>query len=155
MFKSYQFSTFKQLNNDFDIIIVGGGPSGLSAASFLSDKGYNVALFDSSKVIGEDVVCSGVISNDIFTRYDLPKSSIVAKLQDVELVSPCGSYIEYSHPQKSVSVVDRHKFDYELFNRAMHLTEVVLYLVVHFSERPPAMSFIKRGGTSRDCLTRR
>lgn len=118
MFKSYQFSTFKQLNNDFDIIIVGGGPSGLSAASFLSDKGYNVALFDSSKVIGEDVVCSGVISNDIFTRYDLPKSSIVAKLQDAELISPCGSYIEYSHPQQSVSVVDRHKFDYELFNIA-------------------------------------
>ena len=103
------------MNNDFDIIIVGGGPSGLSAASFLSDKGYNVALFDSSKVIGEDVVCSGVISNDIFTRYDLPKSSIVAKLQDAELISPCGSYIEYSHPQQSVSVVDRHKFNYELF----------------------------------------
>ena len=42
----------------------------------------------------------------------------LAKLQDVELVSPCGSYIEYSHPQQSVSVVDRHKFDYELFNIA-------------------------------------
>lgn len=106
------------MNTDFDIIIVGGGPSGLSAASFLTDYGYNVALFDRNNVIGEDVVCSGVISNDVFDRYDLPKSSIVAKLQDAELVSPYGSLIEYSHTSQTVSVVDRHKFDYELFKTA-------------------------------------
>ncbi|NIP39031.1 MAG: NAD(P)/FAD-dependent oxidoreductase [Candidatus Dadabacteria bacterium] len=106
------------MDTEFDVIIVGGGPSGLSAASFLSDKGYNVALFDRNNLIGEDVVCSGVISNEVFDRYDLPTSSIVAKLKDAELVSPYGSSIQYSHSERSVSVVDRHKFDYNLFEKA-------------------------------------
>lgn len=106
------------MKTDFDIIIVGGGPSGLSAASFLSDKGYSVALFDRNYVIGSDVICSGVISNEVFDRYDLPTSSIVAKLKDAELVSPYGSTLQYTHPEQSVSVVDRHKFDFELFQIA-------------------------------------
>ncbi|NIT14158.1 MAG: FAD-dependent oxidoreductase, partial [Candidatus Dadabacteria bacterium] len=43
------------MNTEFDVIIVGGGPSGLSAAAFLSDRGYSVALFERNNVIGEDV----------------------------------------------------------------------------------------------------
>ena len=55
---------------------------------------------------------------------------------------------------ENINWMDNASAEY-LNYRAMHLTEVVLYLVVHFSERPPAMLLIKTGGTSRDCLTRR
>lgn len=102
------------MNNQYDVIIVGGGPSGLSAASFLSDQGYNTAVFDQSNEIGNDAVCSGVISKEAYDRYDLPSNPIVATLRYAELVSPSGNIIDYAHPEDAVVVVDRHKFDFEL-----------------------------------------
>lgn len=48
--------------HDFDTIIIGGGPSGLQTAHFLSENNLKVALFEKDPGIGMDVVCSGVIS---------------------------------------------------------------------------------------------
>ena len=56
---------------DFDTIIIGGGPSGLQTANFLSSLNLNVALFERDSEIGEEVVCSGVISREAFDRFDL------------------------------------------------------------------------------------
>ena len=49
-------------NRFFDVIIIGGGPSGLHTASCLADSGFRVALFEKNSEIGRDVVCSGVIT---------------------------------------------------------------------------------------------
>ena len=82
---------------EYDVIIVGGGPSGLTAASFLAERGYDVALFDLSEELGKDVVCSGVISQEAFEKYNLPESTIVASLREADLISPSGNTIPYSH----------------------------------------------------------
>lgn len=102
------------MTKEYDVIIVGGGPSGLSAASFLCDYGYSVALFDMSEQLGKEAVCSGVISKESFDRYNLPENTVVARLKDADLVSPSGIRIPYSHPNQAVTVVDRQRFDYEL-----------------------------------------
>lgn len=102
----------------FDIIVAGGGPSGLFAAKLLSEKGYSVALFDKELSIGDNVVCSGVISKEAFRNYDLPSHAIVGKLQNAVLNSPSNDKIEYRHPSEDVVVVNRKKFDSELGRRA-------------------------------------
>lgn len=101
-------------NKSFDILVIGGGPSGLFTASLLSKKGFKTILIEKDSEIGKDVVCSGVISKEAFERYDLPENSIVGSLKDAELHSPGGYQILYSHPEEAVVVVDRHKFDGEL-----------------------------------------
>ena len=40
----------------FDIIIIGGGPAGLSALYFLSLSGYDVCLIERGKSYGERIV---------------------------------------------------------------------------------------------------
>ncbi len=106
------------INYDFDVIIIGGGPSGLLAADVLSQHGTEVAVLEQCGEIGKDVVCSGVLSKEAFRRYNLPKNSIVGDLKEVELNSPYGLKINYVHPNVDVVVVDRHIFDKELGNNA-------------------------------------
>ena len=96
---------------DFDVIVSGGGPSGLQTARFLSENNFCVALFEKDSEIGKNVVCSGVISREAFEIYDLPGHSIIGKLREAELNSPSNGNILYKHPEESVVVVDRHKFD--------------------------------------------
>lgn len=103
----------------FDVIIAGGGPSGLHTASFLADSGLSVALFEKNSEIGRDVVCSGVLSSEAFSRYDLPEEAIVGRLKEADLFSPNGISINYSHPEEAVVVVDRHVFDKKLAEDAV------------------------------------
>ena len=67
--------------HDFDTIIIGGGPSGLQTAHFLSQNNLKVALFEKDTEIGMDVVCSGVISKEAFKCFDLPQSAIKGRLK--------------------------------------------------------------------------
>lgn len=103
----------------YDVIIAGGGPSGLHTASFLADYGFKVALFEKSSDIGKDVVCSGVISKEAFSRYDLPEEAIVGRLKEADVFSPKGIKVNYSHPEEIVVVVDRHVFDKKLAESAL------------------------------------
>ena len=98
----------------YDVVVIGGGPSGLFVSNLLSKNGINTILIEKDSEIGKDVVCSGVISKEAFERYRLPENSIVGTLQDAELHSPGGVNIPYTHPEEAVVVVDRHQFDGEL-----------------------------------------
>jgi len=111
----------------FDVMVIGGGPSGLQTASYLSEAGLSVALFDENSEIGKDVVCSGVVSKEAFSRYDLPEEAVIGRLQHAELFSPGKIHIPYSHPEEAAVVVDRHIFDGKL-GEAARAKGTMIYL---------------------------
>ncbi len=61
------FSKFKS-SLDLDVAIVGGGPSGLTAAHKLASKGYNVAMFERKLSIGGGMWGGGMTFNAIVVQ---------------------------------------------------------------------------------------
>lgn len=94
-----------------DVIIVGGGHTGLYAASRLAQSGLGVLLIDQKKAIGERIVCTGIIGAEAFQKFDLPQDTLLGTIQQVRFFSPSGVHFDYHPPQVLARVVDRARFN--------------------------------------------
>lgn len=115
------------MKNQFDVIIVGGGPTGSYTAYQLADKGYNVCILEEKEKIGKDVICTGIVSKEAFQRFDLPTGSIMSKIDSFTFVSPQGQRLEYTHPSVFAYVVSREQFDEGLLRQSLR-SGVTVYL---------------------------
>jgi digeranylgeranylglycerophospholipid reductase len=106
------------VTNTHDVLIVGGGPSGLHAARLLADHGLRVLVAERKKDIGANVVCTGIVGQEVFSEFDLPLTPVLRELKTVKLVSALGNTFEYHHPAVFASVVDRKLFDQALAHKA-------------------------------------
>ena len=101
------------MENQYDIIVIGAGPSGANFARFIDAQKYKVLLLDGSE--GHDKVCGGLISPDaqeILARYDLclPKDILVSpQLFSVRTLDLANNMVR--HYRRSYLNVDRKKLD--------------------------------------------
>jgi geranylgeranyl reductase family protein len=102
-----------------DVLIVGGGPSGLRLAARLAESGIDVRVLEKKDGIGSNVVCAGIIGKEVFDDFGLNRDSTLGELQAVRLVSPFGTSIVYRHPTAFAYVVDRGRFDRNLAREAL------------------------------------
>ncbi|HEX2694270.1 MAG TPA: NAD(P)/FAD-dependent oxidoreductase [Acidobacteriota bacterium] len=101
-----------------DVLIVGGGPSGLRLAARLAGSGLHVRVLEKKDDIGSRVVCTGIIGKEVFDSFGLDRDSALGELQSVRLVSPFGTSVVYRHPEPFAYVVDRERFDRNLASDA-------------------------------------
>jgi digeranylgeranylglycerophospholipid reductase len=106
--------SLKMTSERADVLVIGGGPSGLRVAGRLAAAGLAVRVFEKKAAVGTNVVCTGIVGRGVFARFGLDSGSIVREVRDVRLVSPFGTVVEYSHPRPFACVVDRERFDKNL-----------------------------------------
>ena len=102
-------------NPKFDVVVVGGGPCGATAATDLAERGYSVALLDRD---GRIKPCGGAVPPRMIKDYDIPDSQIVAKIQTARMISPTGRKVDIPIDNGYVGMVDREHFDEFLRVRA-------------------------------------
>jgi digeranylgeranylglycerophospholipid reductase len=101
-----------------DVAVIGAGPAGLYAAFRLARAGFEVAVFDAQRRIGEHVVCSGVVGEEAFLRFGLPCRSVLNHIYCFQAISPAGRRLEHRSTAPLARVVDKAAFNQDLGNLA-------------------------------------
>ena len=77
---------------DFDIVVVGGGPSGATAAEDLARGGVRVAMLDRA---GRIKPCGGAVPPRLIQDFDIPDSQLVARIDTLGRVANRKIFIEF------------------------------------------------------------
>ena len=113
----------------YDVVIIGGGPAGSSAARVTADGGYSTLIVERKPKVGIPVLCGEFLptetelqdilpnSNRIERVCNVPKSMVLNRCRRIVLVSPSGH--EYELPMRA-RVIDRMAFDQYLADRAVN-----------------------------------
>jgi len=101
--------------NDYDIIIVGGGPAGCFTAQQLSSKGIHVAVIEEHDTIGTPQHCAGLVTQRIFNITTCSQTGIVQNnIYGAHIHSPDGATITIGGDKLHALVISRQRFDHAL-----------------------------------------
>ena len=101
--------------DSFDAIVIGGGPSGATAAHELAKKAKKVAFIDKA---GRIKPCGGAVPPRLIADFNIPEHQVVAKIRTARMISPTARKVDMPIENGFVGMVDRENFDEFLRNRA-------------------------------------
>jgi geranylgeranyl reductase len=98
-----------------DVLVVGGGPAGATAAHELACAGRSVVLLDRA---GRTKPCGGAVPPQLLRDFNIPQSLLVARVNTARVISPRARKVDIPVGQGFVGMVDRDVFDEWLRVRA-------------------------------------
>jgi geranylgeranyl reductase len=104
------------MTEQFDAVVVGGGPSGATAANDLALKGLKVMLLDK---MGRIKPCGGAVPPRLLKDFDVPMDLLCTTANSARMISPADNKVDMPVGEGGwVGMVDRDVFDEWLRARA-------------------------------------
>jgi digeranylgeranylglycerophospholipid reductase len=98
----------------FDIIVVGGGPAGTTAARYAAQEGLSVLLLEKDRDIGVPVRCGEAVTDEGLRIFHEPQERwIKSTIKRLRLIPPSEKAIDLNLQQIGY-ILDRRVFDYDL-----------------------------------------
>lgn len=121
----------------FDIVIIGAGPGGASAATFAAQNGFSTCLFEKEVLglTGRYKACGGALDWNLIQKLDYPEENIERIIDSLKLHHVDGE--TYSKTGKG-AVVWRSLFD-------KYLTDIAVESGSRLKENEPIVSIEKDG----------
>ena len=103
------------MKNNYDVIVVGGGPGGSMAAWQVAKAGYSVCLLEKDRDIGYPVRCGEAIGEAALRQFVEPKDSwIASEITGTTLVAPDNTSVDIDFAKETGYILNRRIFDYDL-----------------------------------------
>jgi geranylgeranyl reductase len=99
----------------YDIVVVGGGPAGATAAHELARAGRSVLLLERE---GRTKPCGGAIPPRLIRDFQIPEELLVSRITAARMVAPSQRKVDIPIENGFVGMVDRDAFDPWLRQRA-------------------------------------
>ncbi len=118
------------MQQNYDVIIVGGGPAGATAGYRLGAAGAKVLLLDKAASFPRDKPCGGGLSARLLDRFPYVREFLEAgevpvnPVSRVHLESPDGTRVTYQQGEPILYLIRRWEFDAALFRRAQQVCSV-------------------------------
>jgi digeranylgeranylglycerophospholipid reductase len=103
---------------DYDVIVIGGGPIGAVAARHAAITGAHTLLLEQGDGSGKPVQCTGLVSPRTLDVLGASRKSVLREIRGGRLHSPGGQTLDLRADHAKAVVVDRETLNLELLERA-------------------------------------
>jgi len=105
-------------HSSYDVIVAGGGPAGLSAATATSRRGHSTLVLERSRVFGEPVHDSGGSFLEDIKELGIDDRLIATRIKGIDFIPPNGRLVSVNWGRDIGCVLERRELNKALARRA-------------------------------------